>query len=162
MARAAFREIHCAERRHGRALRPRLAGHERRTLQTRRRGNARLLGESGVNIRALSLADTTDFGILRLIVNDREKAKQVLKENGFTVSKTEVIAVEVPDRPGGLADILQTLDSETINVEYMYAFVERCGENAVIIFRFDEIEKAIKVLTDNNFTILEGERLYSM
>jgi hypothetical protein len=123
---------------------------------------ARLLGESGVNIRALSLADTTDFGILRLIVNDRERAKQVLKENGFTVSKTEVIAVEVPDRPGGLADILQTLDCEAINVEYMYAFVERCGENAVIIFRFDEIEKAIKVLTDKNFTILEGERLYSM
>lgn len=123
---------------------------------------ARLLGESGVNIRALSLADTTDFGILRLIVNDRERAKQVLKENGFTVSKTEVIAVEVPDRPGGLADILQTLDCEAINVEYMYAFVERCGENAVIIFRFDEIEKAIKVLTDKNFTILQGERLYSM
>jgi hypothetical protein len=123
---------------------------------------ARLLGESGVNIRALSLADTSDFGILRLIVNDRERAKQVLKENGFTVSKTEVIAVEVPDRPGGLADILQTLDSEAINVEYMYAFVERCGENAVIIFRFDEIEKAIKVLTENDFTILEGERLYSM
>ena len=123
---------------------------------------ARLLGESGVNIRALSLADTTDFGILRLIVNDRERAKLVLKENGFTVSKTEVIAVEVPDRPGGLADILQTLDCEAINVEYMYAFVERCGENAVIIFRFDEIEKAIKVLTDKNFTILEGERLYSM
>ena len=123
---------------------------------------ARLLGESGVNIRALSLADTTDFGILRLIVNDREKAKQVLKENSFTVSKTEVIAVEVPDRPGGLAEILQTLDSEAINVEYMYAFVERCGENAVIIFRFDEIERAIKVLTEKKFTILEGERLYGM
>ena len=123
---------------------------------------ARLLGDSGVNIRALSLADTSDFGILRLIVNDREKAKQVLKENGFTVSKTEVIAVEVPDRPGGLAEILQTLDRNAINVEYMYAFVERCGENAVIIFRFDEIEKAIAVLTENNFTILEGERLYGM
>ena len=123
---------------------------------------AHLLGESGVNIRALSLADTTDFGILRLIVNDREKAKKVLKENGFTVSKTEVVAVEVPDRPGGLAEILRTLDSEAITVEYMYAFVERCGENAVIIIRFDEIEKAIKVLTDRNFTILHGERLYSM
>jgi hypothetical protein len=123
---------------------------------------ARLLGESGVNIRALSLADTSDFGILRLLVNDREKAKQVLKDNGFTVSKTEVIAVEVPDRPGGLAEILQTLDSEAINVEYMYAFVERCGENAVIIFRFDEIERAIKVLTEKKFTIIEGERLYGM
>jgi hypothetical protein len=123
---------------------------------------ARLLGEAGVNIRALSLADTSDFGILRLIVNDREKAKQVLKENGFTVSKTEVVAIEVPDRPGGLSDILQTLDRESINVEYMYAFVERCGENAVIIFRFDETEKAIKVLLNQGFNVLDGERLYRM
>jgi len=122
----------------------------------------RILGDAGINIRALSLADTSDFGILRLIVNDREKAKTVLKEHGFTVSKTEVVAVEVPDRPGGLATILQTLDSQAINVEYMYAFVERCGENAVIIFRFDETEKAIKALLDKGFAILEGERLYGM
>ena len=122
----------------------------------------RLLGDAGVNIRALSLADTSDFGILRLIVNDVEKAKVVLKEKGFTVSKTEVIAVEVPDRPGGLSAILQTLDAEQINVEYMYAFVERCGENAVIIFRFDEIDKAIGALKANNFNVLEGERLYGM
>ena len=123
---------------------------------------ARILGIAGINIRALSLADTTDFGILRLIVNDREKPKQVLKEKGFTVSKTEVVAVEVPDRPGGLSEILQTLDSESINVEYMYAFVERCGENAVIIFRFDETEKAIAVLQNKGFNILDGERLYTM
>ncbi len=122
----------------------------------------RILGEAGVNIRALSLADTSDFGILRLIVNDRETAKKVLKDNGFTVSKTEVVAIEVPDRPGGLSDILHTLDSESVNVEYMYAFVERCGENAVIIFRFDEIERAIEVLQSKGFHVLEGERLYSM
>lgn len=123
---------------------------------------ARILGESDINIRALSLADTTDFGILRLIVNDVEKAKGVLKEKGFTVSKTEVVAVEVPDQPGGLSNILQTLDREKINVEYMYAFVERCGGNAVIIFRFDDTDSAISTLTSNNFTILAGERLYSM
>ncbi len=123
---------------------------------------ARILGEAEINIRALSLADTSDFGILRLIVNDREKAKAVLKEKGFTVSKTEVVAVEVPDRPGGLYQILRKLESEAINVEYMYAFVERCGENAVIIFRFDETDKAIKTLLDGNFNVLEGERLYSM
>ncbi|ABQ26320.1 ACT domain-containing protein [Geotalea uraniireducens] len=122
----------------------------------------RILGEAGINIRALSLADTSDFGILRLIVNDREKANNVLKEKGFTVSKTEVVAVEVPDRPGGLSEILLALDSKSINVEYMYAFVERCGENAVIIFRFDETEKAIKALLDNGFNVLAGERLYSM
>ncbi|HEU0265473.1 MAG TPA: ACT domain-containing protein [Geobacterales bacterium] len=122
----------------------------------------RILGEAKVNIRALSLADTSDFGILRLIVNDREKAKTVLKENGFTVNKTDVVAVEVPDRPGGLAQILQALDADAVNVEYMYAFVERCGENAVIIFRFDEIERAIATLVKNGFTVLPGERLYSM
>lgn len=122
----------------------------------------RILGDAGVNIRALSLADTSDFGILRLIVNDRENAKAVLKEKGFTVSKTDVVAVEVPDRPGGLSLILQTLDGENINVEYMYAFVERCGENAVIIFRFDETDRAIKSLLDKGFNVLEGERLYGM
>jgi len=122
----------------------------------------RILGEAGINIRALSLADTSDFGILRLIVNDREKANIVLKENGFTVSKTEVVAVEVPDRPGGLHQILKKLDSEAINVEYMYAFVERSGENAAIIFRFDETEKAIKTLLASGFTVLEGEKLYGM
>jgi hypothetical protein len=123
---------------------------------------AGVLGEAGVNIRALSLADTSDFGILRLIVNDCEKAKQILKEKGFTVSKTEVVAIEVPDRPGGLSDILHTLDRESINVEYMYAFVERCEENAVIIFRFDETEKAIEILLRQGFNVLEGERLYRM
>jgi hypothetical protein len=122
----------------------------------------RVLGDAGINIRALSLADTSDFGILRLIVNDAETAKQVLKEKGFTVNKTEVVAVEVPDRPGGLSAILQVLDSERINVEYMYAFVERCGGNAVIIFRFDETDRAIALLSARNFTVLEGERLYSM
>lgn len=122
----------------------------------------RILGEAGINIRTLSLADTSDFGILRLIVNDREKAKAVLKEKGFTVSKTEVVAVEVPDRPGGLSQILQALDRDSINVEYMYAFVERCGENAVIIFRFDETDKAIKALKSNNFNVLPGEKLYNM
>lgn len=123
---------------------------------------SRVLGEKGVNIRALSLADTSDFGILRLIVDQIDLAKQVLKEEGFTVSKTEVIAVEVPDRPLGLNSILEILDAGGVNVEYMYAFVERCGENAVIIFRFDNVEEAIRVLTANNVNILPGERICGM
>jgi len=122
----------------------------------------RILGDAGVNIRALSLADTSDFGILRLIVNDVETAKSILKEKGFTVSKTEVVAVEVPDCPGGLSSLLQTLDTNQINVEYMYAFVERCGGNAVIIFRFDETDKAIDALSGSGFSVLEGARIYSM
>jgi len=121
-----------------------------------------ILGFAGVNIRALSLADTSDFGILRLIVNDRDKAITALKGKGFTVSKTEVVAVEVPDQPGGLASILHVLDKDSINVEYMYAFVERCGANAVIIFRFDDTEKAIAALSQRGFHILDGEHLYGM
>jgi len=121
-----------------------------------------LLAKSGINIRALSLADTADFGILRLILNDLEKAKKVLKENGFTVGKTEVIAVEVPDRPGGLAGILNALQGERINVEYMYAFVQKSGENAIIIFRFDELEKAISTLQKAGVRILKGEEVYAL
>jgi hypothetical protein len=123
---------------------------------------SQILGAAGVNIRALSLADTSDFGILRLIVNDRQLAMTALKDKGFTVSKTEVVAVEVPDQPGGLASILQVLDAASINVEYMYAFVERCGDNAVIIFRFDETDKAISTLAAKGFNMLAGERLYGM
>ncbi len=121
-----------------------------------------VLGDAGVNIRALSLADTSDFGILRLIVNDTDKAFQVLREHNFTVSKTEVIGVEVSDSPGGLSALLQILDKNSINVEYMYAFVERSGDNAVIIFRFDDVDTAIEVLNRNNIKIIEGKKLTSI
>lgn len=121
-----------------------------------------VLAKGGINIRALSLADTADFGILRLIVNDTEKAKQVLRDNGFTVGKTEVVAIEVPDRPGGIAGILNALKGEAVNVEYMYAFVQKSGEHAIIIFRFDEIEKAISTLQKAGIKILKGEEVYSL
>lgn len=121
-----------------------------------------VLASSGINIRALALADTADFGILRLIVNDRERAKSVLKENGFTVGKTEVVAIEVPDRPGGLAGILDSLKGGGINVEYMYAFVQKSGENAIIIFRFDEIDGAIAILQKAGVRILRGEEVYAL
>ena len=122
----------------------------------------RILGESGVNIRALSLADTKDFGILRLIVNDNEKAREILGRKGLTVRKTEVVAVEVPDRPGGLAEILKILFEADINVEYLYAFVQQSGENAIIIFRFDETDRAIEVLSKKQFKILEGKKVYAL
>jgi len=121
-----------------------------------------ILGNAGVNIRALSLADTSDFGILRLIVKDSEKALSVLKERHFTVSKTDVIGVEVPDSPGGLSKILQILDQNAVNVEYMYAFVERSGDNAVIIFRFDNVDEAISVLSSNGIKILKSEQITSI
>jgi len=122
----------------------------------------RVLGKAGINIRALSLADTSDFGILRLIVNDSAKAVDVLKTNQFTVSMTQVVAVEVSDRPAGLAHILDILEQEKINVEYMYAFVERSSDNAVIIFRFDETDRAIKALTAKGIRVLEGKKVYCL
>jgi len=122
----------------------------------------RVLAEAGVNIRALSLADTSDFGILRLIVSDFDQAKNVLKENGFTVGRTTVVAVEVPDTPGGLHSILGMLSENSVNVEYMYAFVQQSGKNAVMIFRFDRTDQAIKLLTEAKFTIVPGEVLYKM
>ena len=122
----------------------------------------RVLGESGVNIRALSLADTSDFGILRLIVNDNVKAKEALKAKGFTVTKTDVVAVEVDDNPGGLNKILETLQKSGINVEYMYAFVQHSGASAVIIFRFDNLDAAVRVLEENGVTVINGSKVYTM
>lgn len=121
-----------------------------------------VLSKVGINIRALYLADTADFGILRLIVNDSEKARQELKDQGFTVEKTKVVAVEVPDRPGGLSGILNTIKDEGINVEYMYAFVQKSGENAIVIFRFDEVEKSEEVLQKAGVRILSGEELSAL
>lgn len=121
-----------------------------------------ILAETDVNIRALALADTSDFGVLRLIVNDNQKAIQALKNRGFTVSKTDVVAVEVEDRPGGLNRILDILHQAGINVEYMYAFVQHIGKNAVMIFRIDAIDEAIKLLQKNNVTVIEGSKVYTM
>ncbi len=120
-----------------------------------------ILKDANINIRTLSLADTTDFGILRLIVNDVNTSIKVLKENGLRVSRTTVVAVEVPDRPGGLHSILEVLSKNGINVEYLYAFVEKSGQNAVIIFRFDAPDAAIDVLLKNGFTVMPGEKLYA-
>ena len=121
-----------------------------------------ILAGAGVNIRALALADTSDFGVLRLIVDDNQKAESALKQGGFTVSKTDVVAVEVDDRPGGLHHILDLLQNAGINVEYMYAFVQHSGTNAVMIFRFDRPDEALKVLTADGLQVIEGRRLYTM
>ncbi|MBM9536144.1 ACT domain-containing protein [Desulfobulbus alkaliphilus] len=122
----------------------------------------RILAENDVNIRALSVADTADFGILRLIVDKVDKAKESLRAGGFTVGKTNVVAVEVPDRSGGLASVLKEINEVGINVEYMYAFVNKSGENAVLIFRFDEMDKAIDVLRDKGFTLLSGAQICAL
>lgn len=122
----------------------------------------KVLAVADVNIRALSLADTADFGILRLVVNQPDKARRALKDGGFTVGTTKVLALEVPDRPGGLGRILQILAAATLNVEYMYAFVQKSGENAVVIFRFDEPERAQQALQGAGVRVLRGEEIYAM
>lgn len=121
-----------------------------------------VLAENNINIRALSVADTADFGILRLIVDNVEKVKTVLKENGFTVGKTTVIAVEVEDKTGGLARVLQIIHAANINVEYMYAFVNKTGENAVLIFRFEKMDEAIAALKEKGVTILSREQICAL
>jgi hypothetical protein len=121
-----------------------------------------ILSEANVNIRALALADTSDFGVLRLIVDDNIKAVEALKNRGFTVGRTDVVAVEVEDRPGGLHRLLDMLNKAGINVEYMYAFVQHTGKNAVMIFRFDNIDEAIKVLEEQNVKVINGKEVYTL
>lgn len=121
-----------------------------------------ILAQNSINVRALSVADTTDFGILRLIVDNVGTAEKVLRANGFTVGKTAVIAVAVPDKTGGLATVLKSIEKQKLNVEYMYAFVNKTGENAVLIFRFDEMARAVESLQHAGFTLLKGEELYRL
>lgn len=120
------------------------------------------LGKQNVNIRALSLADTSGFGILRLIVNDVEKGHEVLRDKGFTVSETDVLAIEVKDQPGGLGNILDALAEKGINIEYMYAFVEKSGENAVVIFRIENVDAAITALQVSGVRLLTAQEVYAL
>lgn len=120
------------------------------------------LAAADINIRALSIADTSDFGILRLIVDKPDLAFEVLKKQNFTVSTTEVIAVEMPDKPGGLASVLRVLDQNGINLEYLYAFIGQTGHRALNIFRVEQIDLAIEVLTKNNIKIVPGTEVYSL
>jgi len=124
------------------------------------RGVARILADAGINIVTLSLADTQQFGILRLIVEDWEKAKSVLEGTGCVVNVTEVVATEVEDRPGGLAAILEILEQSGVNVEYMYAFTFGKGDRAVMVFRFDQPDKAIQVLQDADVSVLGSVELF--
>ena len=119
----------------------------------------RLLAQAGIDIRALSLADTQRFGILRRIIPKWEKAKELLEAAGSVVKITEVLAVEVPDKPGGLAHVLEQFEGSGINIEYMYAFPFVRGEKAVLIFRFDNPDAAIERLTAGGISVLDGGAL---
>ncbi len=119
----------------------------------------RLLAKAGISILTLSIADTDKFGILRLIVRDWEKARQLLEADGFVVKVTDMVAVEVADRPGGLADILDLLEKAGTNVAFMYAFTEKRKGQAVLIFRFDDPEAAIRVLQKKGINVVDSADL---
>jgi hypothetical protein len=112
------------------------------------------LAQAGINILTLSLSDTQQFGILRLIVRDWRKAKAALEQAGCVVNITEVIALEVEDRPGGLAELLQLIERGAVNIEYMYAFTFGRNKKAVMVFRFDDPDKALELLRLNNVNVL--------
>ena len=114
----------------------------------------RALADAGVNIITLSLADTREFGIARLITDDWEKARDVLSASGRVVNVRDVVAVTVPDKPGGMADVLAALDAAGVNVEYSYAFAFHHGEKAVLVFRFADNAKALDALGKAGIAVL--------
>jgi hypothetical protein len=120
----------------------------------------KLLADAGIDIRTLSLADTQQFGILRLIVQDWQRARAMLEKGGCVVNITEVVAIEVPDRPGGMLEILSVIEQAGMTVEYMYAFSVGAGDKAVLIFRFEDADAAIRVLTQAGVNILSSVDLF--
>lgn len=120
------------------------------------------LAKAGINIRALSIADTSEFGILRLIVPEPERAKKVLENSNFTVRENDVIAVGVPDSPGGLAGILRILNDTGINVEYAYAFVQKSGEKAVVVLRIEDPAAGIKALSEGGIMLLSSQDVFEL
>lgn len=121
----------------------------------------RLLADAGINIVTLSLTDTEEFGILRLIVKDWQKARDLLGNNDVTVKVTEVIAIEVDDKPGGLSHILDIIDLSEINIEYMYAVTYRAESSAIIVFRFNNPDEAIKLLTTKGVNVISQIDLFA-
>lgn len=117
------------------------------------------LAEAGINITTLSLADTHQFGILRLLIREHVRAKKVLEDAGCVVNITEVVAIDVPDRPGGLAEVLEVIEAGKINLEYMYAFTYRKHDEALMVFRFEDPDAAIKLLQSKGFKIVSSEEL---
>ncbi|MCL1804663.1 MAG: ACT domain-containing protein [Clostridiales bacterium] len=120
----------------------------------------RIMAQEGINIRALSVADATDFGVLRLIVDDPDLAEEKLKARGIIVSITDVIGIKVPDRPGGLAEAMDILGEENISVEYMYAFVGKSGDQAMVILRLDDNAKGVEAVGRRRIELMTPEEVY--
>jgi hypothetical protein len=120
----------------------------------------RALGDAGINMHALMVADTEQFGVVRIITDSPHRAKDILDEMGFSAKLTPVVAVEVPDQPGGLADVLESLGGSGMNIEYAYCFVEPQGDGAVDVFKIDDAD-AEEVLRASGFRVLQESDLYS-
>ena len=119
-----------------------------------------VLKENRINISTLSLADTREYGILRLLIQEHDRARVVLEKAGYVVKVTDVLALTVPDHPGGLADTLAILDKHALSVEYMYAFTYGRSNKAIIVFRFENPEKAIAMLKDEPIELVRAEELF--
>lgn len=124
-------------------------------------GICRTLANEGINIVTLSLADTQQFGILRLIVKEWERAAEVLEKAGYLVQIREVVATEVEDRPGGMAEVLDAITAAGVNIEYVYAFTFQTRSRAVLVFRFDNADKAIEALKAAGRNVLSNIDLFS-
>ncbi len=120
---------------------------------------AKVLRDNHVNIRALTIADTSDFGILRMIVNQPEKASDVLKSEGFMVKQNPVIAVEIEDREGLFYDLISLCDKQNINIEYTYSFVEQTSNKAILFMRFEHTDEAIELFLKNGYKLLKNEEI---
>jgi hypothetical protein len=121
-----------------------------------------LLGKNKINIRALTIAESQSFGILRIVVDRPKVAVALLRKNGFTANLTDIAAIEVDDRPGGLGSILKVLNENNVNVEYMYGFVEKFSDKALLVMRFDDLKKAIKILTKNKVRIIDEDEILNL
>ena len=125
-------------------------------------GLTKTLSDSGIDLIALSIADTEQYGILRCIMTDTDKGVQALKDAGYVVRLTDVVAVCVPDKPGGLHSVLEFLNDNDISVEYVYSFVRSTGSHALVIFHLSDIEKGLKVLTERGVTLLDNDQVRSL
>ena len=117
------------------------------------------LADSDINLRAMTIADTADFGILRLVVNNPEKAAQILEENGFTIRITKVIGIEIDDKPGGLHKIMELFKENGLNIEYLYASLENKNKKAVVIFKVEDVDLGLKIIESNSLVAISGKDL---
>lgn len=122
----------------------------------------RLLSKGGIDLIALSIADTENYGIMRCIVSDTEKGIKIMREAGYVARLTDVLAVSVPDQPGGLAGVLALLNAADVSVEYLYSFVRNSGTNALVIFRLNDNERGMRVLEEGDITLLSQEEVRSL